>query len=317
MRRFFVLLTAALCFIPRLEAADQQTPISVKAEVDRAAITIGDPVKYSVMIQAAPNVQILSSIPYPPKDLFQIKKIEEINTEDNGMKITGKKFTLTAYQLGEFILDPVEVEYRIKGDGGAADQGGDVKKMQTSRIFITVKSVSGGKPQTDIRGIKSILSIPLNVLGIGLAIAAGVFLVLLPFLIRWWKKRKALPPAPKIVLTAEQEALGQLNQLFDSELIREGRTKEYFFRLSEILRIYLEWRYKIAAVESTTFEIVRMFKSVEVSNELRNKIREVLESSDLAKFAKYRPDPAEIMTISKQSKEIVEESRPREASGGV
>ncbi len=319
MRRLlFFFLTAGVLFLPRLDAADNQnTPISVKAEVDRAAITIGDPVKYSVIIQSAPNVQILSPIPYPPKDIFQIKKIEEIKNEDAGQTITGKKFTLTAYQLGEFILEPVEVEYRIKGAPGAAAGGDEIKKIQTSRIFITVKSVSGGKPQTDIRGLKAILSIPLNVLGIGLAVAAGILLILIPMIYRIWKKRSALPPAPKVILTAEEEAIGQLNQLFDSELLREGRTKEYFFRLSEILRFYLEKRYKIAAVESTTFEIVRMFRSVDVSNELRNKIREVLEASDLAKFAKYRPEPAEILNLNKQSKEIVEASRPREASGGV
>lgn len=310
-----VLLSAAL--IPLLQAAEETTPISVKAEVDRASITIGDPVSYSVIIRSAPNVQILSQIPYPSKELFKIKKIEEIKTEDGGMMITGKKFVLTAFQLGEFILDPVEVEYRIKGGAQAAASKDEIQKIQTNKIFITVKSVGDGKPQTDIRGIKSVLSIPVNVLGF-ILLGLGVFLaILIPLLIRWWKKRAALPPAPKVVLTPEQEALGQLNKLFDSELIREGRVKEYYFILSEILRSYLEKRYKIAAVESTTFEIIRTLKSIELTPALKNKIRDVLESADLAKFAKWKPEPAEIIALNKQSMEIVQESKPPEVEGGV
>lgn len=309
----FLLMIAA---VPVLHAEDA-TPISVKAEVDRAMITIGDPVTYTVMIRSAPNVQILSSIPYPPKDLFQIKKIEEIKTDDAGMNVTGRKFTLTAFQLGEYILDPVEVEYRVKGAGGGSTPKEEIRKIQTSRIFITVKSVGDGKPATDIRGIKSVISIPLNVTAMILSGAAVLLVLLAPFLIRWWKKRRAMPPAPKVVLTPEQEAIGQLNRLFDSELLREGRVKEYYFVLSEILRGYLEKRYKISAVESTTFEITRMFKSIDVPADLKNKIRDVLEAADLAKFAKWKPEAADVAMINKQSIEIVEASKPREPSDGV
>lgn len=317
MKKFFPFLISGLVLLSGAVLAEEQTPISVKAEVNRASITIGDPVTYTVMIRSAPNVQILSPIPYPSKELFKIQKIEEIKNEDGGMLITGKKFTLTAFQLGDYILDPVEVEYRIKGEGKTPAPKEDIRKIQTSKIFITVKSVGDGKPQTDIKGLKSVLSIPLNVLGFVLAGIAAFLLLIVPFLVRWWKKRAALPPAPKVILTAEQEALVQLNQLFDSSLIREGRVKEYYFILSEILRSYLEKRYKIAAVESTTFEIVRTLKSLDVAPMLKNKIREVLEAADLAKFAKWKPEPVEILTLNKQSMEIVEESKPPEVQGGV
>lgn len=295
---------------PAASAVDPSL-ISVKAELNKAFITIGDPVEYTVSVRAAPEVQVLSAIPYPPDDIFKIKKIEEFSNEEGGMKITGKKFHLTTFQLGEFILDPVSIEFRPKG--------GEVQKIQTSRIFLTVKSVAGGEQKTDIKGLKGLISIPLKFLGWILAAAGILLLLLAPFIYRWLKKKAAEPPVPARVLTAEEEALQSLNQLFDSELIRQGKIKEYYLKLSEILRDYLEKRHGVHAIESTTFELLTLLREKEISGLLRNKIKDVLEFSDLAKFAKSRPDPTEIVTYNKRSREIIEESGPsREApAGGV
>lgn len=314
------ILVGSLVLLSALAAslhAGDESPISVKAEVDRAVITIGDPVTYSIMIRSDPGIQVLSSIPYPPKDIFQIKKIEEVKTEDAGMNITGRKFTLTAFQLGEYILDPVAVEYRMKGGDEKGSKAEEIKKIETNRIFITVKSVGDGKPATDIRGIKSVLTIPLKIAGIAAAVAAILLAIAGPVFARWWNSRKMKPAVPKPILSPEQEAMEKLNRLFDSELLRQGKIKEYYFSLSEILRIFLESRYKISAVESTTAEIVRLFKDVSVSAELKNKIRDVLEAADLAKFAKWKPEPADVLHINKQSVEIIEASKPKESGDGI
>ncbi|HTL48497.1 MAG TPA: hypothetical protein VL688_10615 [Verrucomicrobiae bacterium] len=316
-RKFFLLLVLGFALMRAAAAAEpakapssapsQAAPdgsISVKAELDKAFITIGDPVQYTVTIRHAPDVLVLSNIPYPPADVFKIKKIEEFSNDDGGYKVEGKKFNLTTFQLGEFILDPIVIEYRAKG--------AEVQKIQTARIFLTVKSVAGDKVKTDIRGIKSIVSIPKQVLGLILVGLLVLALLLIPVIRRWLRKRALQPKAPERILSAEEAALVELNKLFDSDLLRLGKIKDYYFRLSEILRIYLEKRHNITAIESTTFEILQLLKQKDISGQLRNKIKEVLEFADLAKFAKWRPEPAEVITFNKRSKEIIEESTPVE-----
>lgn len=304
-------MTGFLCLsAPFLSLLADDSEISVKAEVDRAFITIGDPVQYTVTIRYAPSVQLLSEIPLPNKELFKIKKIEEFKSEEKGMKVRGKRFTLTTFRLGEFILDPVQIQYRI---GDSTPQ-----MIETNRIYLTVKSVAAqDDPKTDIRDIKSVLSLPMKWLGLILLILA---FILLPFLwlgYRVWRKPAAAFKEPETILSPEEEALFRLNQLFESDLLRRGKVKDYYLLFSEILRSYFEKRFKILAVEFTTYEILRSLKPLELSSSLYEKIAEVLEAADLAKFAKWKPEPAQVIQLNQKAKQIIDEARPKpEGVGG-
>ena len=97
-------------------------------------------------------------------------------------------------------------------------------------------------------------------------------------------------------------------------ILLEPKKKEFKPRL---LREYFEKRFHILAVESTTYEILRSLGQTDVDPELRKKIAEVLESADLAKFAKWIPEPGQILQLNQQAKQVVELSRPKEAVNGI
>jgi hypothetical protein len=280
--------------------------ISVKAEVNRASITIGDPVIYTVTIKHGPELQILSSIPPPAEGILKIKKVEEFKTKEGKNIIEGRKFTLTTFRLGDFILDPVSIQYRSGGD--------EVQTIETDRIYITVKSVAEGETKADIRGLKSILAIPAKVLFFIFIIAGLVAAIAALFAYRRFVRKPGEEKPAGPVLTPAEEALFNLNQLFDSDLLRRGKIKEYYLRLSEILRMYFEKRFQILAVEYTTDEIMRALRDKGIERELREKIQEVLEAADLAKFAKWKPEPPEIIQINQKSKAIIEISKPAETA---
>lgn len=291
--------------------AKDEPSISVTAEVDRAFITIGDPVEYTVTLRHDPSLEILSEIPSPDADVFKIKKIDEFKREDGGMKVRGRKFTLTTYRLGEFILNPVQIQYRAKGEVP--------KQIETNRIYLTVKSVAQGEEKTDIRDIKSVLSMPRRILGFILLILALALIPVAFLAYRNLRKPSLAAPSSETVLTPEEEALFRLSQLFESDLLRRGKVKEYYLLFSEILRRYFERRYQFLAVESTTHEILRTMRQMELSRPLVEKVAEVLEAADLAKFAKWKPEPAQVIQFNQKAKQIVEEARPKpaEANHGV
>lgn len=307
-RLFQILLFSVNAFIalnlPFTFAAESRAheDISVKAEIDHAFITIGDPVVYSVTVKHGPDVQILSPIPPPASDVLNLKKTEAIYKKDGEIILEGKRFTLTSYRLGEFVLDPVDIKYR-------AGQG-PVQKIKTDKIYITVKSVAEGEEKKDIRGVKSVLRIPF-VWNKAWMLAGILLLVLMAWIIYKRMKTKTLLPSTKPEISSEDQALNRLSQLFESDLLRQGKVKEYHLEFSEILRTYLEKRYGILAVEFTTDEIIRALKGKSLDPELREKISAVLESADLAKFAKWKPEPVQIKDHYQKGREIIEASRPK------
>jgi len=303
-RSFFLALLLITVFSGAGLAADKKTDdIRVKAEVDKAFLTIGDPVTYTVTVEHAPGIRVLSSIPAPSSDFLEIKKVEDIQQERRKKIITGKKFILTSYRLGEFILDPVTINYQ-KGSEPE-------KSIQTNKLYLTVKSVAaGGDAQEDIRDVKSVVPYKLRMGKFLWTLLVLAILTAGYFLYRVLRgKKNVLQPAPP-PLTPEEEALLHLGELFESDLLKRGFIKMYYLRLSEILRVYFEKRYKILAVESTTIEILRGLRPQHLETELYLKIQYVLEASDLAKFAKWIPTAPEILQINKKSEEIIKESVP-------
>ena len=296
---FIVLLLSLPCVLCRAAETDD---VRVKAEVDKAFLTIGDPVTYTVTVEHPPNVQILSSIPSPASDILEVKKIEDIHKSQRKRNITGRKFILTSFKLGEFVLDPITIQYRSDGQ--------PVKSIQTNKLYLTVKSVGGGDTLEDIRDVKTVVPFMLRMGKFLWTVVILAMIVAGYFLFRALQKKKILtPPAPP-PLTPEEEALLHLGELFESDLLKRGLIKFYYLRLSEILRVYFERRYQVFAVESTTFEILRALRPLHLETNLYQKIQYVLESSDLAKFAKWVPSAPEVLQLNKKTEEIIKESVP-------
>ena len=69
--------------------------------------------------------------------------------------------------------------------------------------------------------------------------------------------------------------------------------KQYHSKLTDILREYLENRFKIQALEQTTEEILFGMRNVAVDEESKAKLKRILILADLVKFAKEHPLPNE------------------------
>ncbi len=107
------------------------------------------------------------------------------------------------------------------------------------------------------------------------------------------KKKTPVIVAPKPALPAHVLALDKLRELRDRKLWQNEQTKEYYIELSEILREYLEKRYLVKTHEKTTDEIFTALKHMDLSGDNKNMLQQILVLSDLVKFAKEKPLPAE------------------------
>ena len=65
--------------------------------------------------------------------------------------------------------------------------------------------------------------------------------------------------------------------------------KEYYSSISDALRLYIEERFNVNALESTTDEIMKAFRTQVVDKQSKEKLEQALTLSDLVKFAKLTP----------------------------
>ena len=73
--------------------------------------------------------------------------------------------------------------------------------------------------------------------------------------------------------------------------MERGMAREHFFRVSEIVRTYIEGRWKLLALERTTAELRVQFFPPGVAASEREKLLTLLAACDLVKFAKHAPTP--------------------------
>ncbi|MFC1478455.1 DUF4381 family protein [Candidatus Margulisiibacteriota bacterium] len=112
------------------------------------------------------------------------------------------------------------------------------------------------------------------------------------------------PAAPENIRTPEEIALEALAELEKMQVQSPEEIKEYYVRISEIIRRYLEQKYETAVMEATTTEIMSLIQ--QGSWQKPEQIEKFLEDSDIVKFAKYLPGKNEMRAILDIAKRIIE-----------
>lgn len=123
-----------------------------------------------------------------------------------------------------------------------------------------------------------------------ISLAAILVIIIAIWLIRRYARKQpevVIAEAPKV--PPHIIALGKLEQLKGEKLWQEGKIKLYYSSLTDILREYIENRFRIPALEQTTDEILYGFRNVAIDDISKMKLKQVLALADLVKFAKEQP----------------------------
>lgn len=108
-------------------------------------------------------------------------------------------------------------------------------------------------------------------------------------------------------------AFRKLDELKAKKLYEKGQVKEYYSELTNIVRTYIEQRFRIKAMEQTTSEILANFEvSKIISKELIKIMEELLSMSDMAKFAKYVPFSEQSTIDWNKTKDFIEQTMEKE-----
>ncbi|WP_437587160.1 hypothetical protein [Sorangium sp. So ce1000] len=145
-------------------------------------------------------------------------------------------------------------------------------------------------------------------LTVGILIGAALGL-LVAWLVRRWMRRPRVvaAPPPKLPWIA---ALEELEALRRSDLLSEGRTGEYFDRVSDCVRKYLGARYGFDGLETTSDEMRALLARVRPPVPVLPQITRFLADCDLVKFARLQPTEADCLTALDDGESIVHRTTP-------
>ena len=135
-------------------------------------------------------------------------------------------------------------------------------------------------------------------------IVLSILIVALIIFIVIRKRKKSKLAA---VLSLEEIAISKIEELDKKKLWLDNKLKEHYIELSYILREYLSNKLEISFLEKTTIETSLLLKQKDLAKVQIDTIVEVLEKSDMVKFAKSAPDEYEILKTSTLTKEIIQE----------
>ena len=160
--------------------------------------------------------------------------------------------------------------------------------LQTEPVPLLVQTIAVDTTKPFLP-IKDILEVPGSWLDYWPYLLAGLALVgaLLFFLLR--KKRPRPVVTKRAAANASATALRALQELEKSGLAEGGQMGEFFTRVSDILRRYLEARFGIAALEEPTDDMLRDIQKLAALKPHMGVLRQFFLMADLAKFAKATP----------------------------
>jgi len=257
-----------------------QAQVSVAALLDSTSILIGDQTDLHLRVTAPSNVRLqfptVTAQELGDLEIVKINPPDTLQTTANQITVQ-QNITVTAFDSGFYRIP----ELAFKSGNRTLYS----KPLELQVLTLQIDS-------TFIVPIKPIRNVPITMREIATMIGTLLAIAALVTLLIWWLKRrnqKDPEPEPVYVPPAHIPALEKLNLLEKEKLWQQDKTKEYYTRLTYVFREYLENRYGVNALESTTDEILGWLRREKFSDDLTTKLRNTLQASDLVKFAKSKP----------------------------
>jgi hypothetical protein len=291
-------LTTVKCFA--------QTTATLKG--DSSKIQIGDLLNLKLVINTTPNTKIN----FPKFSGDTLGKVEivsknKIDTATMGNRVIySQTLSVSAYDSGEYYIAPVKIDIT-----NAANQQ-DSAFTNDLLISVSTLNVDTSKP---FAPIKAPLKVAYQVREFLWWIVALVALILIAIVAYFlYKKYKNKAPVveqrPKPKDPPHIWARKELQKLEQAKLWQRNDHKQYYSRLTDILRGYLEYRYDYYALEATTEEINKDIDNYGVSLDAKSKLMEVLRLADFVKFAKLNPAPDQNTMSLENAKQFIDVTVP-------
>ena len=279
----------------------------VSSKIDTTHIRIGEQFNYEIIVDETKDVR------FPKFESDSLNRIGVVTSHkiDSLKNQLIKKYTLTSFDSGRYVLPAQEIYIRDK-------------RFLTDQVLIYVATVPVDTIKQPMYHIKEIQNEPylfsdyLNYFWglIALLIVIGVILY---FVLR------DKPTEEEIIsrIPPFDAAKMRLKELDNKELISQNKIKPYYVELTDIVRTFIEREMNIPALESTTDELMETIvdfngsSHLNIPSETLFKLKKLLQEADLVKFAKSKPLQNEIALHREDAEGIIDILHPKKAEPKV
>lgn len=302
MKRKLLFYLLALLLFP-IHTFSQE--YSAKATIDSTNILIGDYLHVNLLITAPSDEPIV--IPVIDNKILEETGLDWVNSSSVDTLIEQNRasykqvITITSFDEGNYLFPAIPV---FNAD--------TILLAQTEPLLIEVSTIPVDTTAA-FMDIKQPVKVPLTFKEIFpyvlMTLAGLLVLALIIFLILKYQKRQkpqAIPKKPSV--KPEVAALSALERLRQKRLWEDGKVKLYYSELTEIVRVYIDARFEVNAMEMVSEEILHELFRKEIPDEAYKKLKDLLMTADLVKFAKWSPLPNDHERCFKVACEFVEQT---------
>lgn len=287
VKHIFILVSLVISF----QVSAQE--IRVNAVLDSSKIRIGEQTKLDIYLQYN-STQKKLAVEWPSFEDTITGKVEIVSKSAIDTTIPDKnnpaivqqhqQFIITAFDSGYYAIPPFQ--FYVNGD--------TANPVLTEALLLEVHTVPTDTSETKVKDIKAPFEEPFDwkwylphvywTLGI-----LGALAIIIYVIYRYSKKKPVITEPEKPKVPPHVTALESLEKIKTESIWKEGKVKEYYSSISDTVRLYIEGRFGVNALELTTDEIIRAFRAQVVDPVSKEKLSQLLVLSDFVKFAKQIP----------------------------
>ncbi len=291
--------------------------INISAALDSTKIRIGEQVKLDLYVSYSAKQNNLK-IQWPniadtitdKIEVISVSAIDTTSPDKSNPDIIQQhqQITISAYDSGYFAIPGFK--FFINNDSANA--------FYTQSLFLEVHTVPTDSSITKTKDIKPPFAEAFNwkwyskYFYWGFSLLVIIILIVLITIYFTKKNKIVVLKSEKPKIPAHIIALQSLEKIKNEQIWKEEKTKEYYSSISDTIRLYIEERFKVNALESTTAEIMKAFRSQVVDKESKDKLQQLLMLSDLVKFAKQFPIISEHTFTLQNAFDFVNETKREE-----
>ena len=259
--------------------------VSVEAMIDSIQILVGQQAHVTLTAVAKENSKVefpqfkTTQMITPGVEVLGSQELES-QQEDNGFVTRATVYTLTSFDDTLYYLPPMTVKI-------------DGKPYKSKSLALKVLTIDVDTTNVDqFFGPKDVQDNPFQwsdwSLTFWLSVLMLVLLAICYYLYLRMRDNKPIITHIRIVkkLLPHQKAMQQIEQIKAEKMVTAEDSKEYYTRLTDTIRKYIEERYGFSAMEMTSSEIIAKLMETQDEGAL-SELRHLFLTADLVKFAKY------------------------------
>ena len=277
MKRFLLFLGLIVCQISLYA--------QVTAKINPIEMMIGEQAEVTLTVQApeGATVEWPSFKPrqqlVPGVEVLATHTAQPTKDDENGATLPTMVIVLTSFDGNLYHLPP----FTVKVNG---------KEMKSADLALKVLEVEVDTTKLDqYFGPKDVQDNPFLWSEWSMTFWLSMLMLLLTgvviYLYLRLRANKPIITRIKIVkrLLPHQKAMKEIEQIKADKMVTSENQKEYYTKLTDTLRRYIEERYGFSAMEMTSTEIID--RLMQTDQQSLDELRQLFMTADLVKFAKY------------------------------